>query len=316
MELDKYTELNILGEGSYGIVYKCQHKQSKAIVAIKKIKNSSDYDSQKIFHRELKVLKELKHKNIVRLLEATKKRNIIYLVFEYVENTLLQEVAKYCGGMDDALVSTYLNQILSAIRYMHIELGIIHRDLKPENVLVDGNGIKIADFGFARKLDKNHRYTEYVATRWYRAPELLLSSAYDEKVDIFAIGLIAYEMRTGRPLLPGNSDLDQLILITKLIGGLSSHQKTLFFKNPCFLGIKFPYNIALPMYHKLPQFSLEFKEFLDAALAVDPEKRESADELLHLNFVKGFKKYKIRRPFSLPVLPEKQISTGLIVKIN
>ena len=293
MELDKFEVLRVLGEGSYGIVYKCMNRKTNQLVAIKKMKHSNDYDSQKIFNRELKMLRDIKHKHIVTLLEATKKRNVIYLVFEFIGSNLLEELKRYANGMDEKLVSIYLDQILMAVRYLHSN-SIIHRDLKPANILIERNTLKVCDFGFARKIDFNYKHTEYVATRGYRAPELLLGMVYNEMVDVFAIGCIAFEMKQGRTLLQGNSDLSQLILITKLIGPLSSIQKQVFANNPCFYGIKFPYKISLPMYHKLP-ITLVFKEFLDDSLAVDPKDRKSAESLLGSHYIRGFRRHAIRK---------------------
>lgn len=117
----------------------------------------------------------LKHPNLVNLLEVFRKKRKLHLVFEFCENTLLHEMEKYSKGCPDLVTKQFTWQILQGVAYCH-RLGCVHRDVKPENILITSEGvIKLCDFGFARMLSPGENYTEYVATRWYRAPELLVN---------------------------------------------------------------------------------------------------------------------------------------------
>lgn len=172
--------------------------------------------------REIRVLKDFKHPNIVKLLQVFRaEEDRLFLVFEYVEKTVLEELETSPEGIPLQKLKSMAYQMLMAIDFMH-ENEIIHRDVKPENLLVSNKGLlKVCDFGFARSLLKNSSavYTDYVSTRWYRAPELLMGDAnYNKSVDTWAIGCIYAEMFNGMPLFPGDSDLHTLKLILEMFG--------------------------------------------------------------------------------------------------
>ena len=134
----KYEVLGIVGEGAYGIVYKCKNKETNEIVAIKKFKETEDDLVKKTIKRELKVLKILKHENIVEFKEAIKQKNNIYIVFEYVEKNLLEVLEESPDGLSPKLIKSFIYQMCKAISYMH-KNNMIHRDIKPENLLIDEN---------------------------------------------------------------------------------------------------------------------------------------------------------------------------------
>ncbi|XP_054109247.2 cyclin-dependent kinase-like 2 isoform X1 [Callithrix jacchus] len=174
--MEKYENLGLVGEGSYGMVMKCRNKDTGRIVAIKKFLESDDDKMvKKIAMREIKLLKQLRHENLVNLLEVYKKKKRWYLIFEFVDHTILDDLELFPNGLDYQVVQKYLFQIINGIGFCHSH-NIIHRDIKPENILVSQSGIvKLCDFGFARTLEApGEAYTDYVATRWYRAPELLV----------------------------------------------------------------------------------------------------------------------------------------------
>ncbi|XP_038055225.1 serine/threonine-protein kinase BUR1-like [Patiria miniata] len=241
--MNKYEVLGIVGEGAYGVVLKCRHKESSQIVAIKKFKDSEDNeDVRRTTLRELKVLRQLKQENIVELKEAFRRRGKLYLVFEYVERNMLELLEEMPNGVPPEKVRSYVYQLLKAIHWCH-QNDIIHRDIKPENLLIsEGDILKLCDFGFARNLGGNGtaNYTDYVATRWYRSPELLLGAPYGKAVDIWSIGCILGELSDGQPLFPGESEIDQLYIIQKVLGALPNYQMELFEKNPRFSGLRFP----------------------------------------------------------------------------
>uniref|UniRef100_A0A8V0XW29 Cyclin-dependent kinase-like 2 n=1 Tax=Gallus gallus TaxID=9031 RepID=A0A8V0XW29_CHICK len=174
--MEKYQVLGLIGEGSYGVVSRCRNKESGQVVAVKKFLESEDNAAvRKIAVREIKLLKQLRHENLVSLLEVYKKKKRWYLVFEFVDHTVLDDLEAFPNGLDYSRVRKYLFQILRGIAFCHSQ-NIIHRDIKPENILVSQSGVvKLCDFGFARTLAASgEAYTDYVATRWYRAPELLV----------------------------------------------------------------------------------------------------------------------------------------------
>nr|XP_054412513.1 cyclin-dependent kinase-like 3 isoform X10 [Pongo abelii] len=173
--MEMYETLGKVGEGSYGTVMKCKHKNTGQIVAIKIFYERPEQSVNKIAMREIKFLKQFHHENLVNLIEVFRQKKKIHLVFEFIDHTVLDELQHYCHGLESKRLRKYLFQILRAIDYLHSN-NIIHRDIKPENILVSQSGItKLCDFGFARTLAApGDIYTDYVATRWYRAPELVL----------------------------------------------------------------------------------------------------------------------------------------------
>ncbi|KAL5963600.1 Cyclin-dependent kinase-like 1 [Taenia solium] len=205
--MERYEKIARIGEGAYGVVFKCRNRQTGELVAIKKFTESEE-DPQ------------LKHPNLINLIEVFKRKKRLHLVFQYVDHTLLNELEQNPKGLKRSQVVEFTWQLLQAVNFCH-ERNFIHRDVKPENILITKTRqLKLCDFGFARTLTgPDDRYTDYVATRWYRAPELLVGDTqYGPPVDIWAIGCVVAEMLTGSPLWPGRSDLDQLFQIINTLG--------------------------------------------------------------------------------------------------
>uniref|UniRef100_A0A3Q2SZ89 Protein kinase domain-containing protein n=1 Tax=Fundulus heteroclitus TaxID=8078 RepID=A0A3Q2SZ89_FUNHE len=216
--MERYESLGPVGEGSYGTVLKCRHRDSGRLVAIKKFIDSDDDKTvKKIALREIKLLRQLRHDNLVNLLEVWKRHRRWYLVFEFVDRTLLDELEQNSNGLDLNTCRRYLFQILRATNFCH-QQNVIHRDIKPENILISQEGVvKLCDFGFARIIaspSEGAVYTDYVATRWYRAPELFPGGCCEHQT----ITLICARMLTGQPLFPGDSDLDQIYHIVRCFG--------------------------------------------------------------------------------------------------
>eukprot|EP00118_Oscarella_pearsei_P015051 m.133027 g.133027 ORF g.133027 m.133027 type:complete len:701 (+) comp38097_c0_seq5:59-2161(+) len=241
--MNRYVVKQVIGEGAYGVVLKCKHKVTKELVAIKKFKDSEDdSEARRSIMRELSVLQKLKQENIIGLREAFRRKGKLYMVFEYVEKTLLQILEENPGGLGLRAVRSYTFQLIKAVNCCH-KNDVIHRDIKPENLLISQRGVlKLCDFGFARTMSTHGSvpFTDYVATRWYRAPELLLGAFYGAPVDIWSIGCIVGEMADGRPVFPGESEIDQLFVIQKIMGSLPPDQMELFVNSPRFVGLKFP----------------------------------------------------------------------------
>lgn len=196
--------------------------------------------------------------------------------------------------MDPEAVKSYIFQLLKSIEFCHRH-GVIHRDIKPENLLIDEqtNVLKLCDFGFARTLPKKqkHPLTDYVATRWYRSPELLLGMNYAKEVDMWAIGCIMGEITDGDPLFPGESEIDQLYLIQKIMGKLTPEQEEEFRKNPRFLGLTFP-DVSKPetlQKHYIGKMSKKAISLMNGFLEMDPAKRITALEALAHPYFDGMR---------------------------
>lgn len=219
--IHNYHRIEKIGEGTYGVVYKAKHKVTGEIVALKKIRlEAEDEGVPSTAIREISLLKEVKHANIVSLKDVVHQEGKLYLVFEYLDQDLKRYLDATKGKITKLLVKSYLYQILSGIAWCHAH-RVLHRDLKPQNLLIDKHGsIKLADFGLARAFGVPVRtYTHEVVTLWYRAPEILLGGReYACPVDIWSVGCIFAEMLAKAPLFPGDCEIDQLFRIFQLLG--------------------------------------------------------------------------------------------------
>eukprot|EP00923_Selenidium_pygospionis_P000912 GHVN01001408.1.p1 GENE.GHVN01001408.1~~GHVN01001408.1.p1 ORF type:complete len:693 (+),score=105.51 GHVN01001408.1:283-2361(+) len=262
--MNKYDVVGVIGEGAYGVVIKCRNKLNGEFVAIKKFKETeNDESARRTILREVKILKALKHDNIVHLKEAFRRKGKLYIVFEYVNATLLNLLEKKQQGLDSGLIKVLTWQLIQAAGFCH-QNSVMHRDIKPENLLIDTatNKLKLCDFGFARPAELkrqgpfsngSQRLTDYVATRWYRAPELLLGSqTYGKEVDMWAIGCILGEIIDGEPLFPGDTEYDQLTLIEGLLGPFLPWQQNQINSSARFKSKQTSSRIA-----KLPRKTLE-----------------------------------------------------------
>ncbi|XP_031203622.1 cyclin-dependent kinase 1 [Mastomys coucha] len=221
--MEDYIKIEKIGEGTYGVVYKGRHRTTGQIVAMKKIRLESEEEGvPSTAIREISLLKELRHPNIVSLQDVLMQDSRLYLIFEFLSMDLKKYLDSIPPGqfMDSSLVKSYLYQILQGIVFCHSR-RVLHRDLKPQNLLIDDKGtIKLADFGLARAFGIPIRvYTHEVVTLWYRSPEVLLGSArYSTPVDIWSIGTIFAELATKKPLFHGDSEIDQLFRIFRALG--------------------------------------------------------------------------------------------------
>ncbi|KAK6754782.1 hypothetical protein RB195_013646 [Necator americanus] len=221
-DLAKFADLRKIGEGTYGIVFKGVHKRSGKLVALKKISLERDNEGvPSTCIREICLLKDLNHRNIVRLYDVIHSGMQLYLVFEFIDRDLKTLLDKLPGKrLPVRHAKSFLWQLLQALAYCHTR-RVLHRDLKPQNLLVDNSGvIKLADFGLARNFSIPSRvYTHEVVTLWYRAPEILLGGRYySTAIDIWSLGCIFSEMVAGTPLFAGDSEIDQLFRIFKILG--------------------------------------------------------------------------------------------------
>ncbi|KAH9728705.1 serine/threonine-protein kinase MHK [Citrus sinensis] len=168
--------------------------------------------------REVKALRKLNHPNIIKLKEVVRENNELFFIFEYMEHNLYHIMRERQIPFSEGEIRSFMSQMLQGLAHMHRN-GYFHRDLKPENLLVTNDVLKIADFGLARELSSMPPYTEYVSTRWYRAPEVLLqSSSYTPAIDMWAVGAILAELFTLSPIFPGDSEIDQLYKVCCILG--------------------------------------------------------------------------------------------------
>lgn len=293
--MEKYEKISKIGEGSYGVVIKCRHRETGRLVAIKKfLETEDDPQIRKIALREVRMLKQLKHGNLVNLLEVFRRKRKLHLVFEFIDHTLLDDLDANSSGLDETYIKKVTWQVLRGLEFCHAN-NIIHRDVKPENILVSKEGIvKLCDFGFARSLaGPGASYTDYVATRWYRAPELLVGDTqYGSPVDIWAVGCVFAEMLTCRPLWPGKSDIDQIFHIIQTLGPLTPRHVQIFSTNAYFSGLQIPEpqpETMVPLETRFRTFDPSVVAFLKACLAPEPAERADCTQLLDQAFFAGFR---------------------------
>ncbi|KAK0560224.1 mitogen activated protein kinase [Tilletia horrida] len=293
---NRYKVCDVIGEGAYGVVCSAVHQPTGQKVAIKKIQ---PFDHQMFALRTLRELKLLRYfqecevsENIVSILDIIKPPSLdqfkeVYLIQELMETDLHRVIRTQ--QLSDDHCQYFCYQILRALKAMH-SADVIHRDIKPSNLLLNANcDLKVCDFGLARSVltaEPNGSdlgfMTEYVATRWYRAPEIMLTfKQYTKAIDVWAVGCVLAEMLTGRPLFPGRDYHHQLGLILDLLGTPTADD---------FCNINSrrsrEYIRTLP-FRKRKEFSLVFPkaspaaiDFLKGVLAFDPKKRMTVEQAL------------------------------------
>ncbi|KAJ3352602.1 cyclin-dependent serine/threonine protein kinase [Allomyces javanicus] len=213
--MDKYQV------STYGIVYKAQNRETGDIVALKRIRLDNEEEGVPCTAiREISLLKELHHPNIVRLYDVVHTDKKLTLVFEFMDSDLKKYMDACSGDVDPSIIQQFMFQLLRGIAFCH-EHRVLHRDLKPQNLLITKKcDLKLADFGLARAFGIPVRhYSSEVVTLWYRAPDVLMGSRqYSTSIDIWSAGCIFAEMATGRPLFAGSTGPDQLYRIYKVLG--------------------------------------------------------------------------------------------------
>jgi serine/threonine protein kinase len=215
-------EVAMLGEGTYGKVYKARSTQTGEFVAMKRMKLDSEEEGvPSTAIREVALLKEARHENVVKLLDVFCTTSKLVLVFEFLENDLKKYMKSYGKQpLPPAVVKNLTLQLCRGIEYCHSN-RILHRDLKPQNLLIGGgNCLKIADFGLARAYSVPiAKYTHEVVTVWYRAPEILLGKeVYSVPVDIWSVGCVMAEMATSSPMFGGDSEIHTIFKIFQKLG--------------------------------------------------------------------------------------------------
>lgn len=310
---EEFEKIDKIGQGSYGVVYKVRKKDTQDIVALKRVKLNINTNNQHGFDegipssslREIAALKALRHPNILELHEVVHTGTSIYLVFEFLDSDLKKTLEKTQSGLPERVAKSYMWQLLKGISFCHSR-RILHRDLKLQNLLVKKDGtIKLADFGLARSMALPLRvYTKEVVTLWYRAPEILLGSdIYGPAVDVWSLGCIFYEMLTKRVLFPGDSEIDQLFKIFRILGTPTESQWSNLYKLPHFK-TNFPRWTCQDLKEMLKGHT-EAADLLSKMLIYDPFKRISAQDAMKHSYFEGLAKRQTLRNIQDPSMSDR-----------
>ncbi|KAL1198135.1 Mitogen-activated protein kinase 4 [Cardamine amara subsp. amara] len=279
--------LRPIGRGAYGIVCAATNSETGEEVAIKKIGNAFDniIDAKRTL-REIKLLKHMDHENVIAVKDIIRPPqrenfNDVYIVYELMD-TDLHQIIRSNQALTDDHCRFFLYQLLRGLKYVH-SANVLHRDLKPSNLLLNANcDLKLGDFGLARTKSETDFMTEYVVTRWYRAPELLLNcSEYTAAIDIWSVGCILGETMTREPLFPGKDYVHQLRLITELIGSPDDSSLGFLRSDNARRYVR-----QLPQYPRqnfaarFPNKSAGAVDLLEKMLVFDPSRRITVDEAL------------------------------------
>jgi len=283
-----YEKLEMIGEGTYGVVYRARNREFGYIVALKKIRLADDEDEgiPSTALREIVLLKHLKHPNVVTLHEVINRDNRLYLAFEFLDYDLKKYMDSHSGLLPESTIQSLLFQLIAGIEYCHRK-RVLHRDLKPQNLLIDKNGVlKLADFGLARSFQVPLReYTHEIITLWYRPPEVLLGGkCYTCAVDMWSIGTIFGEMMIKRALFAGDSEIDQLFKIFRFLGTPTPQTWPGVEKFPDFQGNRFPVWKRVDLQGTLLKYrhiNTLAMDIIERTLTYDPECRPSALQLLY-----------------------------------
>jgi len=240
----RYADAKVIGNGSFGVVYQARLVDSNEMVAIKKV-----LQDKRFKNRELQIMQKLDHQNVVKLkyyfYSTGDKKDEVYLslVLEFVPETVYRVMRHYTKSkqiLPYLYIKLYTYQLMRSLAYIHA-LGICHRDIKPQNLLLDPDSgiLKLCDFGSAKQLVRGEPNVSYICSRYYRAPELIFGATdYTTQIDVWSAGCVLGELLLGQPMFPGDSGVDQLVEIIKVLGTPTREQ--ICDMNPNYQEFKFP----------------------------------------------------------------------------
>lgn len=279
-----YTQCKIVGNGSFGVVFQTKLSPSGEDAAIKRV-----LQDKRFKNRELQIMRIVRHPNIVELKAyyysngERKDEVFLNLVLEFVPETVYR-ASRYFSKMKTTMpileVKLYIYQLFRSLAYIHSQ-GICHRDIKPQNLLLDPSTgvLKLCDFGSAKILVENEPNVSYICSRYYRAPELIFGATnYTPKIDVWSTGCVMAELMLGQPLFPGESGIDQLVEIIKVLGTPTREQiRTM---NPNYMEHKFPQIKPHPFSKVFRKASPEAIDLISKLLEYTPTQRLSAVEAM------------------------------------
>ncbi|KAI8803126.1 kinase-like domain-containing protein [Cladochytrium replicatum] len=297
-----YSNYKVIGNGSFGVVFQARLTETQEFAAIKKV-----LQDKRFKNRELQIMRLVSHPNIVALKaffysNGDKKDEVfLNLVLEFIPETIYRasrHYAKMKQTMPMICIKLYMYQLFRALAYIH-SLGICHRDIKPQNLLLDqSTGIlKLIDFGSAKILVAGEPNVSYICSRYYRAPELIFgSTSYSVSIDVWSTGCVMAELMLGQPLFPGESGVDQLVEIIKVLGTPTREQIKAM--NPNYTEYKFPQIKPCP-WQKVFRSRTTTPESLDLMgklLEYTPTSRLTAIEAMAHPFFDELRKPETRMP--------------------
>jgi len=298
----KYEKLTKIGQGTFGEVFKARNKETRALVALKKVLMENEKEGFPITAlREIKILQLLKHDNVVNLQEICRSKasqynrfkSTFYLVFDLCDHDLAGLLCNVNVKFNLGEIKKVMQQLLNGLYYIHSN-KILHRDMKAANILITKNGLlKLADFGLARAFSQTikktapNRYTNRVVTLWYRPPELLLGERnYGPAIDLWGAGCIMAEMWVRSPIMQGSSEQHQLTLITQLCGSITPEVWPGVDQLDLYNRIDLPKNAKRKVKERLVAYMKDQHalDLQDKLLTLNPEKRIDSDSALNHDF--------------------------------
>jgi serine/threonine protein kinase len=290
--MHKYRLISKKGEGTFSEVLKAQSIKSGRYVAIKCMKNHFDNLETVNNLREIQALRRLSpHQNIVKLNEVLydEPTGRLALVFELMDMNAYEMIRGRRHYLTEPKVKVMMYQLTKALDHMHRN-GIFHRDIKPENILLMDDQLKLADFGSCRGVYSKQPYTEYISTRWYRAPECLLTDGYySYKMDLWGTGCVWFEILSLFPLFPGTNELDQIQKIHNVLGTPPQDLLAKFQRNASHMDFNFPPKEGSGIARLIPHVSQECQELILRLLAYNPEERLSARQALKSGYMRDLR---------------------------
>mmetsp|Transcript_17890 Transcript_17890/g.46818 ORF Transcript_17890/g.46818 Transcript_17890/m.46818 type:complete len:441 (+) Transcript_17890:282-1604(+) len=310
--MHKYRLVAKKGEGTFSEVLKAQSIKNGKYVAIKCMKNHFDSLDQVNNLREIQALRRLSpHANIIKLLEVLydQPTGRLALVFELMDMNIYELIRGRRHYVAEDRIRNYMYQLMRSMDHMHRN-GIFHRDIKPENILIMDDCLKLADFGSCRGIYSKQPYTEYISTRWYRAPECLLTDGYyNYKMDMWGVGCVFFEIVSLFPLFPGTNELDQIQKIHSILGTPPPELLAKMKKRSAHMDFNFPPKEGTGITKLVPHVSPECVDLIIKLLAYNPDDRLSARQALRHPYFRDLRDAE-KKQKAMQAAPEMPLSSS------